>query len=37
MTVEYLKHAPLYSQQVTDQVRRTVSEMLLTIQRDLRE
>jgi sulfopropanediol 3-dehydrogenase len=34
MTVEYLKRAPLYSQQVTDQVRATVSEMLLAIQRE---
>ena len=31
---EYLKHAPLYSQQVTEEVKRTVSEMLATIERD---
>jgi len=30
----YLKQAPLYSQQVTDDVRRTVSEMLARIERD---
>jgi sulfopropanediol 3-dehydrogenase len=31
---EYLKQAPLYSEQVTEQVRRTVSEMLLAIERE---
>jgi sulfopropanediol 3-dehydrogenase len=31
---EYLKHAPLYSAEASDEVRRTVSEMLATIQRD---
>jgi sulfopropanediol 3-dehydrogenase len=31
---EYLKKAPLYSRQVTDQVRATVSEMLSAIERD---
>jgi len=30
----YLKQAPLYSQQVTEDVRRTVSEMLARIERD---
>jgi sulfopropanediol 3-dehydrogenase len=30
----YLKQSPLYSQQVTDDVRRTVSEMLTRIERD---
>jgi sulfopropanediol 3-dehydrogenase len=32
--VEYLKQAPRYSAQATEQVRRTVSEMLLRIQRE---
>lgn len=32
--IEYLKQAPMYSQQVTDNVRRTVSEMLFAIERD---
>ncbi len=31
---KYLKHAPLYSAEASDEVRRTVSEMLATIQRD---
>ena len=31
---EYLKHAPLYSQQATEEVRRAVSEMLLDIERE---
>jgi len=31
---EYLKHAPLYSALVTEQVRATVSEMLSSIERD---
>jgi sulfopropanediol 3-dehydrogenase len=31
---EYLKHAPLYTAQASADVRRTVSEMLATIQRD---
>ena len=31
---EYLKQAPVYSQAVTDEVRRTVSEMLLRIDRE---
>jgi len=31
---EYLKHAPLYTAQATADVRRTVSEMLSSIQRD---
>ncbi|HEX7291506.1 MAG TPA: histidinol dehydrogenase [Conexibacter sp.] len=31
---EYLKQSPLYSQQVTEEVRRTVSEMLSRIERD---
>jgi sulfopropanediol 3-dehydrogenase len=31
---EYLKQAPLYSEQVTEDVRRTVSEMLARIERD---
>jgi sulfopropanediol 3-dehydrogenase len=31
---EYLKQAPLYSEQVTDEVRRTVSEMLSRIERE---
>lgn len=31
---EYLKRAPLYSRQVTDEVRATVSEMLKRIERD---
>jgi sulfopropanediol 3-dehydrogenase len=30
---DYLKHAPLYSRQVTDEVRRTVSDILLEIER----
>lgn len=34
MTPEYLKQAPLNSDQVTDHVRKTVSEMLLRIRRD---
>jgi sulfopropanediol 3-dehydrogenase len=31
---EYLKQAPLYSEQATEEVRRTVSEMLLRIERE---
>jgi sulfopropanediol 3-dehydrogenase len=31
---EYLKQSPLYSQQVTEEVRKTVSEMLARIERD---
>jgi sulfopropanediol 3-dehydrogenase len=31
---EYLKKAPLYSREVSDEVRRTVSEMLLRIERE---
>lgn len=31
---EYLKQAPLYSEQVTEEVRRTVSQMLLAIERE---
>jgi sulfopropanediol 3-dehydrogenase len=31
---KYLKQAPMYSSQVTEQVRQTVSEMLLRIERD---
>jgi sulfopropanediol 3-dehydrogenase len=31
---EYLKRSPMYSQQVTEDVRRTVSEMLLRIERE---
>src|SRR5207248_6919621 len=34
LMVEYLKQAPRYSAQATEQVRRTVSEMLLRIQRE---
>jgi hypothetical protein len=30
---EYLKQAPLYSEQVNDEVRRTVGEMLARIRR----
>jgi sulfopropanediol 3-dehydrogenase len=32
--IEYLKQAPLYSREVTDEVRRTVSEMLSRIERE---
>src|ERR1700679_3449420 len=31
---DYLKHTPMYSRQVTDAVRATVSEMLERIERD---
>jgi sulfopropanediol 3-dehydrogenase len=31
---EYVKHAPLYSKEVTEEVKSRVSEMLLTIERD---
>jgi sulfopropanediol 3-dehydrogenase len=34
---EYVKHAPLYSREVTEEVKSRVSEMLLTIERDGRD